>query len=59
MKIALIAFDFIGKTPYTDQEETFLWETLLTLQKLKGVMNALTKIISLRWNMLDMLTYYQ
>lgn len=59
MKIALIAFDFIGKTPYMDQEEAFLWETLLTLQKLKGVMNALTKIISLRWNMLDMLTYYQ
>lgn len=59
MKIALIAFDFIGKTPYMDQEEAFLRETLLTLQKLKGVMNALTKIISLRWNMLDMLTYYQ
>ena len=59
MKIALIAFDFIGKTPYMDQEVAFLWETLLTLQKLKGVMNALTKIISLRWNMLDMLTYYQ
>ena len=59
MKIALIAFDFILKTPYMDQEETFLWETLLTLQNLKGVMNALTNIVSLRWNVLDMLTYYQ
>lgn len=59
MKIALIAFDFIRKTPYMDQEETFLWETLLTLQNLKGVMNALTNIVSLRWNVLDMLTYYQ
>lgn len=51
--------DFISKTPYMNQEEAFLWETLLTLQNLKGEMDALTKIASLRWNVLDMLTYYQ
>ena len=54
-----IAFDFIGETPYMDQEEAFLWETLLTLQNLKGEVDALTKIASLRWNVLDTLTYYQ
>lgn len=58
--MALIVFAFIGETSVLHRPRGSISVgdiVTITTHNLKGIINPLTKIASLRWNVLNMLTH--